>query len=172
MKKNILMSLMALIAVVGFSGCASTTGIEGVSKSGTKYSLGKEDNSYMVSMKSGKDRRIKSSYTKNDYEKVLYTQLNVAAKETKRMGYNYFVITNSNVSNLNGFPINRASELNRFITLKTRKPSFATNGAGRKPTSLISSTSMYLRFQPVSSEMLKNGLVSVWSVSQTLQDTK
>lgn len=161
--------VMAVLAVVGFSGCASTTGIKGISASGTEYRLGKEDNSYMVIID---DRRLKSTATVTDYKRVLYSQLNVAAKETKRMGHNYFVVTNSNVNNLNGFPLNRASELHRFITLKTRKPSFATNGAGRKPTSLISTQAMYLRFQPVPASMLENGLVSVWSVNQTLKDTK
>jgi len=171
MKKYILM-IMALVAMVAFSGCASTTGINGVSKLGNKYTLGKEDNSYMVVMRSSSEKRIKSVATVIDYKRVLYSQLNVAAKETKKMGYNYFVVTNSNVNNLNGFPLNRASDLSRFISLKARKPSFATNGAGRKPTSLISTQSMYLRFQPVPASMLENGLVSVWSVNQTLKDTK
>jgi len=168
MKKTILFLTIALTMSV-FTGCASTTGIKGVSASGDEYHLGKEDNSYMVVID---DRSIRSYSKTEDYKRILYTQLNIAAKETKRMGYNYFVVTNSNVNNLNGFPLNRASDLHRFITLKTRKPSFATNGAGRKPTSLISTGAMYLRFQPVPASMLENGLVSVWSVKQTLKDTK
>lgn len=172
MRKNILMIVMAISGIALFGGCASTTGIKGVSKLGTGYTLGKEDGAYMVFPDDVYENSIRTYSKETDYKKVLYTQLNIAAKETKRMGYNYFVITNSNVSNLNGFPINRASELLRFITLKARKPSFATNGSGRKPTNLICSGGLNIRFKPVSSEMLNNGLISVWSVSQTLQDTK
>jgi hypothetical protein len=170
MKKYILM-IMAFVAMVAFSGCASTTGINGVSKLGNKYTLGKEDNSYMVVMRSPSEDRIRTTSSEADYKRVLYSQLNVAAKESKRMGYNYFVVTNSNINNLNGFPLNRANDLSRFISLKARKPSFATNGAGRKPTSLINTGGMNLRFQPVPDSMVKNGLVSVWSVNQTLRDT-
>jgi len=163
--------IVTFLAMVGFSGCASTTGIAGVSDTGVKYKLSKEDGFYQVHLYDFANDSIYSNSTEKDYKRVLYTQLNVAAKETKRMGYNYFLVTNSKISNLNGFPINRASELNRFITLKARKPSFATNGSGKKST-LIRTGEMLLRFKPVSADLANNGLISVWSVSQTLKDTQ
>jgi len=168
MKKIIF--VMAVLTAILNAGIVA----EGISKNGNIYTVSKVDGgSFRINMESGDDRRIrnKSTTVKADLN-VLKTQLNAAAKQTKKMGYNYFVVTNSNVNNLNGFPLNNYKNLGKFLTLKKRKPSFATNAHGSKPSSLVAAGAIYLRFKPVPSSMLKNGLVSVWSVKQTLRDTK
>jgi|GEM_PF-2358031 hypothetical protein len=176
MKKMILMTVVTLCIAGLLSGCVSTTGIEGVTKTGSKYHLGKEDDSYMVFMDDKQYDDIRnyskvSDSTVADYRRVLYAQLNAAAKETKKMGFDYFVMTNSNINNLSGFPINNANELVRYITLNTRKKSFATNGVAKK-NGLITIGTMQLKFKPVPASMLENGLVSVWSVEDVLRDTE
>lgn len=161
------MIFIALVATIGLSAGVHS---KGVASNGEKYTIWTEDGgAYGIIVKNS---RMKISGSVKDWEVVLKKQLNIAAKETKKMGYSYFVVTNSNVNNLNGFPLNNVKNLLKFITLEKRKPSFATDGSGRKPSNLISSTAMNLRFKPVPSTMLKNGLISVWSVKQTLRDTK
>lgn len=177
MKKKIFMTVVTVSIVGIFSGCARTTGIEGITQTGSKYHLAKEDNSYVVFMDDEQYEDIRnyskeSDSTVADYKRVLFAQLNAAAKETKKMGYEYFVVTNLNINNLGGFPINNANELVRYISLKARKPSFATNGSGKNPNNLIATGTMYLRFKPVPASMLENGLISIWSVEDVLRDTE
>jgi len=168
--KKIVLILAVLSAVVLNAGVYS----EGVTSKGREYTIWDKGGYYSIAMSESIDRKIYAGKAgaQKMYKDVLYTQLNVAAKETKKMGYNYFVIVNSNVNNLNGFPLNNAKNLYRFLSLQSRKPSFSTDGQERKPSSIISSGGMRILFKPVPSSMLKNGLISVWSVKQTLKDTK
>ncbi len=168
--KKIVLILAVLSAVVLNAGVHS----KGVTSKGGKYTIWNKGGYYSISMSQSIDRKIYAGKAgaQKMYKDVLYTQLNVAAKETKKMGYSYFVIVNSNVNNLNGFPLNNAKNLYKFISLQSRKPSFSTDGQERKPSSIINSGGMRIYFKPVPSSMLKNGLISVWSVKQTLRDTK
>ncbi len=167
--KKIILSLMALAISILISGCSNVIA-KGIEPSGKTYTLWEKDGIYSIAADT---RRVHESSEYIDEEnKVLKSQLNIAAKETKKMGYNYFVLVNDNVNNLNGFPLNNYKNLSRFITLKKRKPSFATDGQDRGEDNLISTGAMRIRFKPVSATMLNNGLISVWSVSQTLKDTK
>ena len=163
---KILLTILALSITLN-AGVA----YKGFTDNKEKYTVWDKGGYYSVAMYSGANR-LKSEAPLATYKKVMYMQLRIAAQMTKRKGYNYFVITNSNISNLNGFPINKASEVVRFISLQKRKPSFATNGRGRKPTSIINRGGLRLLFKPVPSTMLKNGLISIWSVKQVLRDTK
>jgi len=155
MKKFI--SLMALVAVFMFSGCSQPE----VGKfNGKSYNLWeKEKGTYKVSSLG----RLN-----------LKEQLNVAALETKKRGFNYFVLLNAGVNNLNGFPINRYSELRRYISLQSRFPSFQTNGKNQKRGNTplrFGKDRVRVLFKPVGNEY-KNSYISVWSVAQTLRDTK
>ena len=166
MKKIIF--LVAVFSAILNAGIVS----KGVSKNGAKYNIWDEGGQvYSVSMKGTDYDKVRTYSKVSDYKRNLFTQLNIAARETKKMGYKYFVVVNTKINNLNGFPLNNANNLLKFVTLKTRKPSFATNGSGKR-TTLVRSGEMILHFKPVPSSMLKNGLISIWSVKQTLRDTK
>lgn len=157
MKKTIL-SLMAVVALFAFNGCAKPE----VKKSagGVEYNLWPKDNN---SFKFGDGSGLS-----------LKQQLNIAAKESRKKGYQYFVLLNAGVNNFNGFPINTYGELVRYHTLQKRKSSFATNGKNQnrgKTPLRTGSGGFSVWFKPVGNEY-KNSFVSVWSVSQTLRDTK
>jgi len=156
MKKTIL-SLMAVVAVFMFSGCSKP---EVKSKNGVEYKLWSKENN---SLKFGDGSGLS-----------LKKQLNIAAEESRKRGYSYFVLLNAGVNNLNGFPINTYSELVRYHTLQKRKSSFTTNGKNqnRGKTPLRTKSGKFsIWFKPVGNEF-KNSFVSVWSVEQTLRDTK
>jgi len=167
MKKIIL--IMAVFSAFLSAGVHS----KGLYPSGNKYTIWTaEGGSFTISSYEKEDHFINENDKESDYKRVLFRQLNVAAKETQKMGFKYFVITNTNVNNLSGFPINNVNELVRFASLRSRKPSFATDGEARGDSNLISYGGTAIRFKPVPASMLENGLISVWSVDEVLRDTK
>ena len=100
-------------------------------------------------------------------KRMVYTaQLEAAARSTKAMGYSHFVLTNSDLNNLAGFPINNLDDFLRYVTLEDRKPNFDTINKGNDGRALvISSYETFVRFKPVGAEVVNSGLYSVWSVS-------
>lgn len=126
------------------------------------------DDAYNISFK---DRDL-TSYRDVGVDNALKLNLKIAAIETKKKGFNYFVITNAGLNNLQGFPINTYKELMRYITLHERKESFATGGGnnGRGKWKLIDNGHVHIGFKPVGDEY-KNSFISVWDAEQTIQDT-
>lgn len=169
MKKFTLM-MAVIVALLGFTGCGST-GPKLTTPSGETYYIPKDgDNFKVFGLKSNVATKEKAKTLKNYYskEEALKAQLTVAARYAKTKGYNYFVLTNSNVSNLNGFPINKYSDLVRYLTLSERKSSFSTDGNADIYDGIIiggNYTEMYVRFRPISNEIANSGAISVWKVS-------
>jgi hypothetical protein len=114
-----------------------------------------------------------TNYRKVGLEKALKLNLKIASIETKRKGFNYFVMTNPVLNNLEGFPINSYKELLRYITLHKRKKSFSTAGGnqGRGKWKLVDGGHVQLAFKPVGDEY-KNSFISVWSADETLKDVE
>lgn len=110
-------------------------------------------------------------YREVGVEEALKLNLKIAAIETQRKGYKYFVITNAGLNNLEGFPIHRYEELLRYITLYKRKKSFATGGSnqGRGRWKLIDHGQVHIGFKPVE-DKYKDSFISVWDAEQTLKD--
>lgn len=134
-----------------------------ISSNKVEYTLWNHDGVYSFALDTNRDlNRIRTTSTIQDYKKALRLFLNLASTETKKMGYNYFAIVNSNINNLSGFPLNDVDNLSRYLSLKVRKPSFSTDGQERDPDSLISVGSINLHFKPVPQSVASNGIISVW----------
>lgn len=166
--KKVIMLVVAISAVV-FTGCAKP---DKVTKDGQEYAIWPQDNnSYSISAPAYTDN-IERGVAKS-YEAPMKRQLKLAAEITKQKGYSYFVILNAGMSNLDGFPINTYKELLRYVTLGPRHKTFQINGRnqGRGTIPFLDLTRVRLWFKPVGQEVA-NSYISVWSVEQTLRDTK
>ncbi len=166
MKKNIIL----ISSVIGLllSGCGTPPNVA-VENGEEYYYTESSDGSIYLKDHSKLNRITKSTSLANDKE-ALKRELRIAAKITKKKGYSYFVILNKNVSNVNGFPINRFKELYRYISLHKRNNDYYTSGRLKKD-GLIQVASFHLKFKPVTSKVLDT-YISVWSVEQTLKDTQ
>lgn len=158
--RKIILSLMAVSAMVMFSGCAGGPA-EGLAPSGGKYHVWNKNDGVFSINPIGKGPSLKE-------------ELRVAATESQKKGFDSFVILNTGSSNMEGFPINRYSELKRYYTLRDRKPSFQTNGKNqRRGDHPLRSPngSFQLWFKPVNKTEFNNTYISLWDVEQTLRDT-
>ncbi len=170
--KNIILSVGLLITVFSLSGCGKI-GPKFQAESGEEYYISKQgDGEYGFSAPATDLTNVREKGTRVHSEKVkrknLKNQLIAAAKYTKSLGYNYFAVTNINISNLNGFPINNYNDLARYITLSERKSNFATNGTARDYRGLIGNGTypeMLLMFAPISNKLATSGAISAWKVS-------
>jgi len=162
--KKIILSLITFVTMFVLSGCVGGTSTTGLSKNGGKYYLWERSNGDFAIHPLNSGLSLKE-------------ELRIAAETVKSKGYSKFVILNSGVSNLEGFPINTSPELERYVTLKKRKPSFQTNGRnqsrGKYPLKISSdrySDSFQLWFKSVGNEF-DGTYISTWDVEQTLRDT-
>jgi len=182
--KKILMLSAILMGAVLFSGCAGVSVIDIAvpkkvdSKTGLEYEIYKApEGDYTVeakiggdfrSIKSGKEKSLENAQSK---KRVLYALFRAAARGTKDMGYNYFVVTNPEINGFGGFPINNFDQLMRYVTLADRKPSFDTLTSMSSATyrDLIGDMGyVTLRFVPVSKKVYDSGVYAVWKVSDFL----
>ncbi len=154
-----------------FSGCGKI-GPKITTASGEEYYINKKDNGEYMFFAIGDLARVRdkgsSVHSATVKRKNLKIQLTAAAQYTKKLGYKYFAVTNVNISNLNGFPINNYNDLARYITLSERKSGFATNGTARDSKGLISNGTypeMFVRFMPISDSVANSGAISAWKVS-------
>jgi len=163
MKKILLMGIATLV----MANASSTVkridnGVE------YKVTHGKKAN-YIQS--SSKVFKISKSTSLAHDKKALKTALRITAKEVQKDGYKYFVLLNRDVSNVNGFPINRVNELSRYISLRKRNSDYYTSGR-IKTSGIIMYGSLSIKYKPMTSKQFKNSFLTVWSVKQTLKDTK
>ena len=168
MKKIISLTSIAVLLLAGCTKLASVSNYAGI-----EYRLYYDFNAPNAYDIRFLNRDMTSYKNYIGLKKALKVNLKIAAVETKKKGFNYFVLTNDGVNNLNGFPINTYSELLRYVTLKQRKSSFATNGTNqsRGKWPLLTLSTVNIGFKPVE-DKYKNSYISVWSVEQTLRDTK
>jgi len=169
--RNIILIVSMMVMVFAFSGCGKI-GPKFTTESGIEYYINNEGNGEYAyfSTNDTNDVFAKGGNVHNETvkRKNLKLQLTAAAKYTKKLGYKYFAVTNVNISNLSGFPINNYNDLARYITLAERKENFATNGSARDMDGLINNgrvPEMYLRFMPISNSVANSGAISVWKVS-------
>ena len=168
MKKVYLVLLLFVILIT--TGCAKLT--PKLSYEGVEYRLYYDfeaDDAYNISF----ENRYLTWYRDVGVQKALKLNLKIAAIETKRKGFNYFVLTNAGLNNLSGFSINNYKDLIRYITLHKRKKSFATGGGnqGRGKWRLIDHGHVHIGFNPVGDEY-KNSFISVWNVDETLREVE
>lgn len=170
--RNIISIVGVAIMAFAFTGCGGTVGPKMTNSSGDYFIISYGNNQYAFAGYDNNSRvSVPGVYGHNASIKTksLKSQLIEVSKYTKKLGYNYFVLTNVNISNLNGFPINNYKDLSRYITLSERKSNFTTNGRARSSDSLIigngAGASLNLRFMPVSSKVANSGAISVWKVS-------
>lgn len=167
--RKIILSLMAVAGLVMFNGCAKP---DKKTYDEVEFNIWPaENNSFKISGSGNKNRVYSKDY--KSYNTPIKRQLRLAAEETKKRGYSYFVLLNAGVNNINGFPINSYKELVRYVTLRARKDSFQVSGRNqdRGDTPIIDVSSVRVWFKPVGAEY-KNSYISVWSVEQTLRDTQ
>lgn len=176
--KNIILSIGLIIAIFSLSGCGGNLGPKITTNDGSEYYISNKGNNMYVVWAVGKassfSMRMHPEQTSriNVKKKVLKMQLESAAKHTKKLGYNYFALTNVNVSNLHGFPINNYNDLIRYITLKERKEHYATDGSARDSEALVigqRSNEIHLGFTPISNSVANSGAISVWKVSDFIR---
>ena len=168
--KNLLLSLIAVFILFGCGKPIPSF----KNSTGVKYSLYPESkNNYRIQYPSMKEysQALKRNnrnivQAKTDLYKGLF---NIAALETRKKGFNYFVLTNSNFSNLNGFPISDFKTFMKYITLKFRKDNFSTSEVGHDGDSLMLNGVISMKFMPVSNKIANSGLVSVWKVSDFIK---
>ena len=166
MKKTVL-AIAALGLMVLFSGCAKPVARGDLGT--VKYEISEyEEGSYSVYFSKSS---FKLDGTAEAFGKHVKFALRVAALETKKMGYNYFVIDNVNINNLQGFPLNTTDELVRYTTKAIRKDSFSHTDIGRSKRGYFWNSGVRLVFKPVKDAMA-DSIISVWSVEQTLKDTR
>ena len=184
--KNIYIILSIFISSFIFSGCSGTMGDVVVPTStekhtGLKYEILKHgDGDYVIfpnilADKAGyvKYSRINSGFKRKNAEaakikrEVFYGLLNGIAQGTRKMGYNYFVLTNIEVNGFAGFPINNFNDFMRYITLEDRIKTFDTIGEGSMNyRSIVNAQGdVVLRFMPVSAKVYNSGVYAVWKVS-------
>ncbi len=174
--KNIILTVSLIAVMFGILGCGSI-GPKITTASGEAYYMTKQSGGDYAFSAPATDltdvqKEGEKVHNASVKRKTLKFQLTAAAKYTKKLGYKYFVVTNVNISNLNGFPINNYRELSRYITLAERKARFATNGTARDSNALIGNGTypdMRLRFMPVSNAVANSGAISVWKVSEFLR---
>lgn len=105
------------------------------------------------------------------YDNALKYAIRLVALDTKNKGFNYFVITNPNVNNLAGFPLNNISDMSKYLSKSRRVKSFSyTDVSSYKRGHIIGSNWFRIKYRPVS-DSLKNSIISVWSVEDTLKAT-
>lgn len=177
MKKLLLLS--TLLSSILFTGCTPITKVEGDLK-GIKYEIKtKDDGSNIAWIEL---RGTKYSESRPDVKLVkeaLMFSLRVAALDVRKKGYNYFVLVSDGTNNLEGFPINRANDLAKYITLSDTDPDkqFKTRGTNGRLGGAMATPirgmrgNVNLRYKPVKDEV-KDSIFAVWSVEQTLRDTK
>ncbi len=189
MRKLILLTVV-LVSSLLFSGCAGMTygtrigkGLSD-SKTGFEYAAYKTDEGdYLINADIlSKNKTLYKKYNKiyggfnaksakaaQKKKEVFYAYLRAAAKETKKMGYDYFAITNPEINNLGGFPINNFNDFVRYATLEDRKANFDTLQKSFNYRGLINAASeINLRFVPVSKKVYDTGVYSLWKVSDFL----
>ena len=163
MKKIIL--LLATLSIFLIAGEIST-GVE----NGEKYRVFKSHKGGYYIKDSSKYNKVNKSTSLSQDKAALKRQLRIIAKTLKKSGYKYFVLTNRDMNNVNGFPINRANDLHRYLTLKKKNPAYYTSG--RLPKNSARPGNGYrFKYQPMNSKAT-NSYMTLWSVSQTLKDTK
>jgi len=166
--KKLFVSILTLGILFIVSGCTKLT--PKLSHDGIDYRLYYDfeaKDAYNISF----INRNLTSYRDVGIDEALKLNLKIAAIETQRKGYKYFVVTNAGLNNLEGFPINRYEELLRYITLYKRKKTFATGGSnqGRGRWKLIDHGEVHIGFKPVD-DKYKNSFISVWDAEQTLKE--
>jgi hypothetical protein len=189
MRNYILKFGLILVSIVLFNGCLGGMGNVVIpntiqKNTGLDYEVLKSsDNDYMISpyilgdkTKYRKYTSLKAGYDRKSAEaartkKEVYTALfKAAAESTRKLGYNYFVLTNVEVNGFSGFPINNFNDFMRYITLEDRKHTFDTLGEGvpnyRGLVNTLGDT--YLRFMPVSKSVYDSGRFAVWKTSDFL----
>jgi len=128
--KNILL-LVTIVFAILFSGCASSYNF--MTGKDVKYNIKKID---------GSDSLYEVSYSKagkyvNLYPLVLSTMYKTKAA-VKKLGYKYFqIVAPVQISNLNGFPINKAKDLALFINPQVSMPTDELNFFETKRTLLL-----------------------------------
>lgn len=184
MKKILMLSVIVMGAML-FSGCA---GIQKIvvavpkkvdTKTNMEYSIYKNpEGDYSVQpkiggeyqdIKSGQEKSLENAQSKR---KVFYALFRAAARGTKDMGYNYFIVTNPEISGFGGFPIHNFNQLMKYVTLADRKPSFDTVTGMTSATymDLINSAGdVSLRFVPVPKKVYDSGVYAVWKVSDFIR---
>ncbi|CAA6823880.1 MAG: Unknown protein [uncultured Sulfurovum sp.] len=166
--KQFYLAFLLLLTISLMSGCTKLT--PKLSYKGVDYRLYYDfeaNDAYNISFID----RESTWYRDVGVDNALKLNLKIAAIETQRKGYKYFVLTNAGLNNLEGFPINRYKELMRYITLYKRKKSFSTGGSnqGRGKWKLIDHGHVHIGFKPVE-DKFKNSFISVWDAQQTLKD--
>jgi hypothetical protein len=195
MRKYMFKAGLVLVATLMFNGCAGLTLGKTVvpttvqKDTGLYYEVLKtSDNDYLINTfvldENGKATsenyqkygKLKAGYSRKSAEaaqtkKVVYTALfKAAAEATRKLGYNYFVLTNVEVNGFSGFPINNFNDFMRYITLEDRKHTFDTLGEGVPDYRGLVNThgETYLRFKPVSKSVYDSGRFAVWKISDFL----
>jgi hypothetical protein len=190
MRKYIFNSGLILVASLMFSGCSVGMGEVVIpntiqKNTGLDYEVLKtSDNDYMISpyilgdkTKYRKYTSLKAGYDRKSAEaartkKEVYTALfKAAAEATRKLGYNYFVLTNVEVNGFSGFPINNFNDFMRYITLEDRKHTFDTLGEGVPDYRGLVNThgDTYLRFKPVPKSVYDSGRFAVWKTSDFIR---
>lgn len=178
MKKILILSSVILLAV-GFTGCTPITKTEGVMQGSTYQIFTKDDGSNISWIQLRGSKYGESRLDAKTTQEALMFSLRVAALDVRKKGYNYFAVVNDGSNNLEGFPINRAKDYAKYITLADTDPDkqFKTRGRmGRIGGATVSpirgmTGRVNLRYKPVK-DALKDTVFAVWSVEQTLRDTK
>lgn len=180
--KKVILIISMVIGVFMFSGCAGSLGETVIppkqSKYGVSYKITKHEGDYLVLpdiKREGAEYRevlgiyypdAKARY--NRKAKIIDAQITMAAEATRKMGYNYFAVTNIDVSNLQGFPITNKKDLIRYVTLYDRKETFSVGKFGGDYRMLASGSEYFIRFMPISDEVANSGSIFVWKVSDNL----
>jgi hypothetical protein len=164
-KKNILLSiLLSILLVMLFSGCSNKI-------KNLKSTVNNTLVDYYLS-----DHGDGTYFLYGSKQLNLNNSLYIAAKKTLDLNMTHFVLLNAGVNNLNGFPINNVSDMNRYINLhKTTNYKFKTSGRnmglGKKPLRTNSSNKevMEMWFKPVNSDII-NSFISTWDASKVISD--